>query len=167
MPSIAQSTSGMVASAINPALGISYFQTSAGGSYTRDAKSKGMNDEQAMLYGSIMGAMESATESIGAKLTTGVGKSFFKDGAKEGLKAFGLDIAENFFEEAIMEPIQETVMQATGGTADWDNIAQRMWESGVNGALTSIIMGGASAGIGKATKIVTKIENGNQISQKR
>ncbi len=165
MPSIAQSTSGMVASAINPALGISYFQTSAGGSYTRDAKSKGMNDEQAMLYGSIMGAMESATESIGAKLTTGVGKSFFKDGAKEGLKAFGLDIAENFFEEAIMEPIQETVMQATGGTADWDNIAQRMWESGVNGALTSIIMGGASAGIGKATKIVTKIENGNQISQ--
>lgn len=165
MPSIGQSVSGMVAGMVNPALGLAYFQTSAGGNYTREAKAKGLNEKQAMTYGTIMGAMESITESIGAKLTTGVGKSVFKDGAKEGLKAFGLDVAENFFEEAIMEPIQETVMKATGGQADWSNMAQRMWNSGIDGALTSVIMGGASAGIGKATKLITKIENGQQIKQ--
>lgn len=165
-PSIGQSVTGMAVSTINPALGISFWQTSAGGDYTREAKSKGLNDKKAMLYGTIMGSMESATEAIGAKLTTGVGKAVFKDGAKEGFKAFGLDVAENFFEEAIMEPVQETVMKITGGEADWSNIGQRMWDSGINGALTSVIMGGASAGIGKATKIITKMENNQQVSSK-
>lgn len=165
MPSIGQSVSGMIAGTVNPALGLSYFQTSAGGNYTREAKAKGLNDNQAILYGTIMGAMESITESIGAKLTTNVGKKFFKEGTKEGFKAFGLDVAENFFEESIMEPIQEIVTKATGGQEDWSNIAQRMWESGIDGALTSVIMGGASAGIGKATKLVTKMEQGQQIKQ--
>lgn len=166
MPSIGQSTAGMVAGTINPSLGFSYFQTSAGGNYIREAKARGMNDSQSALYGTIMGAMEGVTESVGAKLTTDVGKAVFKNGAKEGLKAFGLDVAENFFEEAVMEPIQEAVMQATGGQSDWSNIGQRILESGINGALTSVIMGGASAGIGTATQLITKVQNGEQISQK-
>lgn len=112
-----------------------------------------------------MGAMESVTESIGAKLTENVGKKFFKDGAKEGIKALGLDIGENFFEEAIMEPIEELVTQATGGEADYNNIGGRMFESGINGALTSILMGGASAGIGKASNVVFKMQNGQQVTQ--
>lgn len=119
-----------------------------------------------MLYGTIMGSMESATEWIGAKLTTGVGKAFFKSGAVEGLKALGLDIAENFFEEAIMEPIQETVKQAIGKDGDWQGIGKRMLQSGINGALTSIIMGGASAGIGKASNLVFKMQSGEQVTQK-
>lgn len=118
-----------------------------------------------MLYGTIMGSMESATEWIGAKLTTGVGKAFFKSGAVEGLKALGLDIAENFFEEAIMEPIQEVVKQAIGKDGDWQGIGKRMLQSGINGALTSIIMGGASAGIGKASNLVFKMQSGQQITQ--
>lgn len=166
MPSIGQSTTGMAMGMVNPVLGLSYFQTSAGGSYTREAKAKGMNDEQAFLYGTIMGSMESVTESIGAKLTEGVGKAFFKEGAKSGLKALGLDIGENFLEEAIMEPIQEVVTSMTGGEADWNNIGSRMFQSGIDGALSSIIMGGASAGIGKATQLVTKMQSGERISQK-
>lgn len=165
MPSIGQSASGMALGIVNPVLGLSYFQTSAGGNYTREAKERGLDEKQAMRYGTIMGAMESITESVGAKLTTGVGKAVFKDGAKEGLKAFGLDVAENFFEEAIMEPIQEIAMKTTGGQADFSNMTQRMWNSGIDGALTSVIMGGASAGIGKATKLVTKIEQGQQVKQ--
>lgn len=165
-PSINQSLTGMAFSALNPALGIGFFQTSAGGNYTREAKAKGMNDEQSFTYGTIMGALESATESVGNKLTTNIGKAFFKDGAKEGLKAFGLDIAENFLEEAVMEPLSEYVTQLTGGKADWENIGQRMWEAGINGAITSVIMGGASAGVGKAVKLVNKMQNGEQISQK-
>ena len=151
--------------AINPALSVAFWQTSAGGDYIRQAEQKGMTGTQAQIYGTIMGAMESITESIGAKLTENVGKAFFKDGAKEGLKAFGLDIAENFFEEAIMEPIDEAVTQLSGGEADYNNIGARMWESGINGALTSVLMGGASAGIGKASNVIFKMQNGQQVTQ--
>lgn len=167
-PSIAQSVTGMGLSAVNPALGMSFWQTSAGGDYTRDAKAKGLNDKDAMLYGTIMGSLESGTEWIGGKLTTGVGKAISKDGTVAGLKALGLDIGENFFEEAIMEPLQETVMSITGGKdkADWNNMGERMLESGINGALTSILMGGVSAGLGKSVNLVTKMENKEQITQK-
>ena len=166
MPSIAQSVTGMGASAVNPALGLGFWQTSAGGGYTREAEKNGYTGNDAMLYGTIMGSMESATEWIGAKLTAGVGKAFFKKSAVEGLKAFGLDVAENFLEEAVMEPIQETVKQAIGKDGDWQGIGSRMLQSGINGALTSIIMGGASAGIGSATNLITKAQNGQQITQK-
>ncbi len=167
-PSIAQSVTGMGLSAVNPALGMSFWQTSAGGDYTRDAKAKGLNDKDAMLYGTIMGSLESGTEWIGGKLTTGVGKAISKDGTVAGLKALGLDIGENFFEEAIMEPLQETVMSITGGKdkADWNNMGERMLESGINGALTSILMGGVSAGLGKSVNLVIKMENKEQITQK-
>lgn len=167
-PSIAQSVTGMGLYAVNPALGMSFWQTSAGGDYTRDAKAKGLNDKDAFLYGTIMGSLESGTEWIGGKLTTGVGKAISKDGTVAGLKALGLDIGENFFEEAIMEPLQETVMSITGGKdkADWNNMGERMLESGINGALTSILMGGVSAGLGKSVNLVTKMENKEQITQK-
>ena len=164
-PSMAQSTTGMVAGAVNPYLGMAYFQTSAGGSYEREARAKGMTGEQALTYGTIMGALESATEYVGNKLTVGVGKKFFGDSIQEGLKAYGLDIAENFLEEAVMEPISEYVTQLTGGQANWDNMGQRMLESGFNGALSSVIMGGFSAGVGSAVKLVDKIQNGERITQ--
>lgn len=167
-PSIGQSVAGMGLSAINPAIGLSYWQTSAGGDYTRQAKQNGMSDEDARIYGTIMGTMESGTEWLGGKLTEGVGKAVAKNGALEGLKSLGLDIGENFFEEAIMEPIQEAVVTLTGGKefADWSDMGTRMLQSGIDGALTSILMGGASAGIGKAVSVVTKAQNGQQVTQK-
>lgn len=167
MPSIAQSTTGLAASAINPGLGFAFWQTSAGGDYIKDAKLRGMNDEDALKYGTIMGAMESATEWVGGELTKGVGKAISKGEIVKGLKALGLDMGENFFEESIMEPIQEAIASMTGGkeTADWSNMAQRMLQSGIDGALTSIIMGGASAGIGKATSLIGKMQSGEKITQ--
>lgn len=167
MPSIGQSTTGMAVSAVNPGLGLAFWQTSAGGDYIKDAKARGMKEEDALKYGTIMGAMESATEWVGGELTKGVGKAISKGGTIEGLKALGLDIGENFFEEAIMEPIQETVATMTGGkeTADWNDMMKRVLQSGIDGALTSIIMGGASAGVGKATSLIGKMQSGEKITQ--
>lgn len=176
LPSITQSVVGMGVSAVNPALGIEFWQTSAGGDYIRQAEQKGLQGKQALAYGTIMGALESGTEWIGGELTKGVGKGAkglleatgkkeIKSQALKALGSYGLDIGENFFEEAIMEPLEEVVTQATGGKADWSNIKGRMIQSGIDGALTSIIMGGASAGIGSAVGVMTKAENGEQISQ--
>lgn len=166
-PSMANSVTGMVAGMVNPVLGSGLFFTSATGGYMRDAENRGMTNKEIGRYGTIMGAMEGATEVIGGELTKGVGKAIIKDGAKAGLKAFGLDVAENFLEEAVMEPIQETIATIVGGkdTANWSNMKERILESGIDGALTSIIMGGTSAGIGSAINVSNKIKNGDIISK--
>lgn len=125
----------------------------------------GYNDKQADLFGAIMGSMEGVTEAVGGALTANIGKKFASKGVKEGLKAIGLDVAENFLEESIMEPIQELSKQAIGKNGDWTDIGKRMLQAGIDGALTSIIMGGVSAGIGSAVKLATKVENNETISQ--
>ena len=166
-PSIGQMTVGWGASAVNPMLGISYFLTSAGGSYIDDAKNRGMNDDQAFTYGTIMGAMEGVTEEIGiSKLMKG-GKALSKGAVKEALKNYGLNAADNFIQEAIIEPISEATATIVGGkeTADWDDITGRMLQAGFDGALSALIMDGASAGINSSIRLVDKIRNNENISQ--
>lgn len=138
---------------------------SAGGGYTRQALAMGYNDKQADLFGAIMGSMEGATEAVGGALTTNVGKKFASKELQAGLGALGLDVTENFLEEAIMEPIQELTKQSIGKNGDWKDITKRMLRSGLDGALTSIIMGGVSAGVGSAVKVATKAQNNEVISQ--
>ena len=166
VPSIGQMTVGWGASAVNPMLGISYFLTSAGGSYIDDAKDRGMNDDQAFTYGTIMGAMEGVTEEIGiSKLMKG-GKALSKGAVKEALKNYGLNAADNFIQEAIIEPISEATATIVGGkeTADWDDITGRMLQAGFDGALSALIMDGASAGINSSVRLVDKIRNNENIS---
>ena len=165
-PSMGQSTYGLLASMINPVVGTGAFMTSAGGEYIDDAKQRGMNDEQAFKYGTIMGGLEGATESIGAHLTKQIGKNIAKGSTLNAAKSFGLDIAENVGEEAVMEPLSELTATLVGGKdkADWSNMGKRMLDSGINGGLASMIMGGASAGIGSSINVVNKISNGKSIS---
>lgn len=63
-PSIGNMIPGMVASSVNPVLGATYFTASSGGSYIDDAKERGMTDEQAFSYGTMMGIMEGITEGV-------------------------------------------------------------------------------------------------------
>lgn len=166
-PSIGQMTVGWGVSAINPVLGISYFMTSSGGSYIDDAKNRGMNDEEAFKYGTIMGAMEGITEEIGVSKLVKGGKAISKGFIQEALKNYALNATDNFIQEAVIEPISEATATIVGGkeTADWDNITGRMLSSGIDGALTALIMDGASAGINSSIRIVDKIKNNENVSQ--
>ena len=167
-PSIGQMSVGWGASAINPMLGISYFMTSAGGSYIDDAKERGMNEEDAFMYGTVMGAMEGITEEIGiSKLMKG-GKALSKGAIKEALKNYGLSAADNFIQEAIIEPVSEATATIVGGKdkANWKDITDRMLQAGIDGALSALIMDGASAGINSSIRIVNKIRNNEDISQR-
>ena len=167
-PSIGQMSVGWGASAINPMLGISYFTTSAGGSYIDDAKERGMNEEESFEYGTIMGAMEGITEQIGiSKLMKG-GKALSKGAIKEALKNYGLNAADNFIQEAIIEPVSEATATIVGGKdkANWEDITDRMLQAGIDGALSALIMDGASAGINSSIRIVNKIRNNEDISQR-
>ena len=165
-PSIGQMSTGMVAGMANPVLGASAFGTSAGGNYIKEAEERGMNEDEAFKYGTIMGAMEGATEAVGGAITKNIGKNIIKGNLKNSAKLAGLNIAENFAEEALMEPISEATATVVGGkeTADWNQIGKRMLDSGIDGALVSVIMGGASAGIGSAVNVVNKIATGRNVS---
>ena len=144
--------------AINPVLGTASFMLSAGGNYLDDAKSRGMNDEQAFAYASVMGAFEGGTESvISANFINKVGRKLVGKGlSKEVLNNFGVSTAENFFQEAIMEPLQETTATIIGGpeTANWEDIWKRTLEAGADGIISAIILGGASVGIASTENVL-------------
>lgn len=180
-PSIGNMIPGMVASSVNPVLGATYFTTSSGGSYIDDAKERGMTDEQAFSYGTMMGIMEGITEGVTVgnfkkagtainSIIKGTGKEAAKKGTeqlaktsiKQVLKDYGIGIADNAIQEAIMEPIQETVAGAIGGKekSDWNNMGQRMLQSGINGGLVGAIVGGGNMGIQSCAAVVEKINNG-------
>ena len=180
-PSIGNMIPGMVASSVNPVLGATYFTASSGGSYIDDAKERGMTDEQAFSYGTMMGIMEGITEGVTVgnfkKAGTAINsiiKETGKEAAKKGteqlaktsikqvLKDYGIGIADNAIQEAIMEPIQESVAGAIGGKekSDWHNMGQRMLQSGINGGLVGAIVGGGNMGIQSCAAVVEKINNG-------
>lgn len=168
---ISPSLGQMIPSAI-PGIGTLYSVGSATDSYYDEAKSRGMNDEQASNYSQIMGIAEGLTEQIGVgKLVKG-GKGIAKGTVKEAFKDFGIGVADNFIQEAVIEPISEGVTKATAGdeylkndyrtSEGWKNLGKDMLQSGIDGAITAGIMGGVSAGLGKSINIYNKLKNGQQ-----
>lgn len=185
-PSIGNMGVGTAISALNPAIGMTYFTTSAGGDYMQDALDRGMTRDQATTYGAIMGLMEGATETIGIKnlskagkglktLVSGASKVAVKEGAeqiaknsvKTVLKDYGIGIADNVMQEAIIEPIQEVVAGTISGKdkANWDDMGQRMLKSGIDGGLTSAIVGGANLGIQSCVGIIERTKNGQNVTR--
>ena len=184
MPSIGQMSVGTILSYADPALGLGYFITSAGGSYYDDGIQRGMSQEDALLYGTIMGAMEGATEHIGLNQFKKAGqgiKSLIKGTGKEGLKSltkqetinslkdvfknYGIGIADNFIQEAIIDPVQEATADLVDDKGNWDGILQKMLSDGIDGAIVSAIVGGADVGINSCITIVDKVTNGNTVTQ--
>lgn len=159
-PSIGSNTVSMALTAVNPVLGTASFIMSAGGSYLDDAEARGMNEDQAIAYATVMGSFEGITESlITGSMVDKIGRKVVGKGLSEKvLKSWGVSAAENFMQEAIMEPLQEATATVTGGAdkANWDNMGNRMLEAGISGVVSSVILGGASMGIASAENVVKK-----------
>ena len=189
-PSIGQMGTGTVIGLVNPILGGEYFFTSAAGSYLDDAKQRGMNDKQSIMYSTVMGGLEAITEEVGLRnfqkaggaikaLASGTGKEGVKKAiqevaskeietsVKDVLKNYGIGIADNFVQEAIMDPLQEILATAIAGKnkADWSNMGQKMIQDGINGGLVAAIVGGANLGVNSCIGIVEKSSNGQNITQ--
>lgn len=179
-------TIGQMIPSFTPGFGAIYASGSASGQYYEDAKQRGMNDEEAQKYSGIMGLMEGTTEMIGIEnlskagkgiktLVKDTGKEAVKQGTKEitksgiktVLKNYGIGIADNIMQEAIIDPIQELTAQTIAGKdkAQWEGIGQRMLQDGINGGLVSAILGGANLGIQSCTGIVEKMQNNRTVTQ--
>lgn len=90
-----------------------------------------------------------------------------KNSIKTVLKDYGIGIADNVMQEAIIEPIQEVVAGAIGGKdkANWNDMGQRMLKAGIDGGLTSAILGGANLGIQSCVGVIEKTTNGQSVTQ--
>lgn len=195
-PSMGQQLPGYAMNAVLPGSSLLYFKLSSEANYYDDAKERGMTEGQSKVYSKLMSWVEAGTEQLSVEniqkggqtikaLSSGTKNAGLKNGLKagidvfketakeetanslkEGLKNYGIGIAEEAFQEAITEPIQEfTAMKVAGeDKADWNNMWQRMLQSGFDGALSSAIIAGANMGVSSCQGIVTKIENGQEIS---
>ena len=148
-------------SAIDPALGTTYFISSAMQNYYDDAKERGMTDEEAGKYSTIMGLAEGASEMIGVGNLAKGTKAISKSALKQGLKDLGISAIDNAIQEAVIEPTSELV---AGKYGNWDNMRQRMLQAGIDGALIGGIMAGAGAGVGSAVNVYDKVKNNQKVS---
>ena len=185
-PSIGQ----MIPSFI-PGAGAVYATGSATGQYYDDAKQRGMTEEEANNYAGIMGLIEGGTEMIGIKnlskagkgikaFVKGTGKEVAKETSekvsksvlKQSLKDYGIGIADNVMQEALIDPIDEVVSYGISGetkhdystSEGWKELGNDMLQDGINGGLVSAILGGANLGIQSCTGVVQKYRNGENIT---
>lgn len=165
-PSMGQMLPGMALNTVNPILGGSYFMTSAGGGYINDGLNRGMTEEQAWRYGTIMGALEGASDSfITGQQVNKIANAFGgRQISKKVLESYGFNIFENAVQEAIMEPAQEITAGIIGDKADWSNMEERMRESGFNGALMGVITNGVTYGLEKSGMVYNKVKNKEQVT---
>lgn len=167
---------GMGTTAINPALGFAYFTGSATGSYYDEAIEKGMSDNDARSYASVMGLMEGATEKyLSAQNIKGAKAILEGTGIKNALKSFGLEIGENFIQEAVMPAISELTTKAIAGdeylkydynTAEgWKALGMDSLSDGIDGALSAILLNGTTKGVASCINVVNKIKSGNTVTE--
>ena len=168
-PSMGQSLTGTALDIVAPGMGSGYRMLSYSGNYTQDGLNKGMNENQASMYGLTMAGVETAMDTIGDKLKgVAIGEAKGANGLKDFIKASAKELGINsFFEgagEGLTEPLQELVSKAYGGQADYEGIAKRMGEAFLAGAVSELLMTGASLGYGGSINAIEKIQNGQEVS---
>lgn len=163
MPSLGSNATSLVINTVAPGIGSLFFTGSAVNSYALDGKERGLSDDAALLYGSILGVADGQLEKIGLNNLTKAGKEMVKGSTKKALKSYATSMVDNYIQEALMEPVQETTNQIFTGESDWSNMPSRMNQAGVAGAVSSAILGGASAGISKGVNIATNINQQNKL----
>ena len=173
--SIGNNLVGMAATALNPALGATYFTGSAYGSYYDEGIERGMDEQQAKRYAAPMAIFEGLTE----KALAGENIKSFKailegTGFKNTLKAFGIEVGENFVQEAVMPTLSELTTKTLVGdkflkndyrTAEgWLNLAKDSISDGIDGILSAILLNGSTKMVGSCINVVNKLEQGQKVT---
>lgn len=175
-PSIGNTVVGTGVSALNPIAGTAYFMSSAGGSYYDEGLSRGMSEDEALGYGTIMGTLEGVTERYLAGQNIKGFKAILEGtGLKNAVKAFGIEVGENFIQEAVMTPLSELSAKGVAGdkalnydftTAEgWKKLGSDSIQAGIDGALSAILLGGITKGVASAVNVTNKLKNGQVPTQ--
>ena len=174
--SLGNNAVGMAVTAVNPAAGLVYFTGSAKGSYYDEAIERGMTPEEADKYSGVMAGVEGLAERYLAGQNIKGFKAILEGtGLKNAIKAFGIEIGENFVQEAVMPSISEVTALTTAGKEHlkydfsteegWKELLNDSLSSGVDGALSAIILNGTTKGVASATRVVNKMSVGETVTQ--
>lgn len=152
---------------------MSYFMLSAAGSYETDGRNRGMTKEEASNYGMIMGVMEGASEMVGVSNFLKAGSALKKGAFREALRGYGLNMADNAIQEAVIDPVDELTAAITSGKTKndysnvegWITLGHDMVQDGIDGALSSLLMDGVGASINSSVYLYDKIKNGKNINK--
>lgn len=144
---------------IGQAVGTAFFSETAFADYYDDAIERGLTGAKANKYATAMAFWEGASEEFitSERLIPSKTMQAFLGGV-------GKDVVENFAQEALTDPLQEILAKASGGDYDIENLKENMIRDGFDGALTSLIMFGATNGISSSINIAQKLRNGENIS---
>ncbi len=182
LPSVGQMGLARILDIAVPSLGMSYMYTSAMGSYYDEGIQRGMTEKQATTFATTMAGFEALTEELTfsnfGKAEKGIAKLFEKETVKDVTKRestnlikdvfkdYGIGIAENFAQEAVIEPLQEITSQVVSGSSNWKDMGQRMLKSGIDGGIVAALTGGADLGITSCINVVEKLQRGEKLTNR-
>lgn len=146
------------------------------GSYEDSGRQMGMRKDESKAYSKIMGLMESVTEMVGvSNFIKGVkvGNVSKLSQLKQSLKYYGLSMADNAIQEAIIDPVDEGVAYLTSGKTKYDystpkgaeSLISDMIQDGFDGAISAMLVDGVGLGINSAITVYDKVQNGQQPTQ--
>ena len=146
------------------------------GSYEDSGRQMGMSKDESKAYSKIMGLMESVTEMVGvSNFIKGVkvGNVSKLSQLKQSLKYYGLSMADNAIQEAIIDPVDEGVAYLTSGKTKYDystpkgaeSLISDMIQDGFDGAISAMLVDGVGLGINSAITVYDKVQNGQQPTQ--
>lgn len=172
---VAPSVGQMVPAFLSGGTGLAYSIGSAKQSYIREAKQRGMNDEEANLYSGFMSIAEGLSDKFAIDRIGKTTGDFVKGSkALNNLKNIGINIGNNYIQEAIMRPISELVAKLTTGdeflqydfrTADgWNNLLKDMNNDGLNGAIMGGMLQLGTMGLTAPARIYNKMKEGKNVS---
>lgn len=172
---VAPSVGQMVPAFLSGGTGLVYSTGSAKQSYLREAKQRGMGDDEANLYSGFMSIAEGLSDKLAIDRIGKTTGDFIKGSkALNNLKNIGINIGNNYIQEAIMRPISELVAKFTAGdeflqydfrTADgWNNLLKDMNNDGLNGAIMGGMLQLGTMGLTAPARIYNKMKEGKNVS---
>lgn len=172
---VAPSVGQMVPAFLSGGTGLAYSIGSAKQSYMREAKQRGMNEEEANLYSGFMSIAEGLSDKVAIDRIGKTTGDFVKGSkALNNLKNIGINIGNNYIQEAIMRPISELVTKFTAGdeflqydfrTADgWNDLWNDMNNDGLNGAIMGGMLQLGTMGLTAPARIYNKMKEGKNVS---
>ena len=168
------SSVGQMSPALIPGAGLPYMVTSSKADYLREAKQRGMDDNDSEIYSGIMSLANGVTGNIAIGKVGKTTQNFVNnlDGLKT-LKEVGINLGNNFVQSAIMRPIGELTSKIVAGDDslqyDYNNggfkkLLSDSVKDGCDGAIMAGMLQLGTMGLTSPMRVYNKMKNGEKVN---
>lgn len=168
------SSVGQMSPALIPGVGLPYMVASSKTDYLREAKQRGMDDNDSEIYSGIMSLTNGVTGNIAIGKVGKTTQNFVNnlDGLKT-LKEVGINLGNNFVQSAIMRPIGELTSKIVAGDDslqyDYNNggfkkLLSDSVKDGCDGAIMAGMLQLGTMGLTSPMRVYNKMKNGEKVN---